>query len=254
MNALFVAWRSGAPPEGWRPVGRLEYENGLYRFCYTQGATRPPFHPFPQMGDLDQVYESNELFPVFDNRLLSKNRPEYDEFLRWGGFDASDPPEPMVILALTQGIRQTDAIEVFPCPQPDGDGCYLNRFFLHRIRWVTNAAIDRIADLHPDDELKLMPDIQNQYDQNAIAVRTEPDLTLIGYIPRYLARDVWTIFSRCDISVIQVSVERINRDAPLQNRLLCRMTACWPDGFVPCSGEDFEPIPATISSASPLEI
>jgi|LakMenEpi03Aug12_release.lakeMendotaPanAssembly.Ray.scaffolds.fasta_scaffold614063_1 hypothetical protein len=75
MNALFVAWR---PPQtddttGWRPVGRLEHIDGIYRFFYTAGARKPGFQPFPGMIALDQVYESEKLFPIFENRLLSAN-------------------------------------------------------------------------------------------------------------------------------------------------------------------------------------
>jgi hypothetical protein len=248
MNALFVAWRPAAPHEGWRPVGRLEHDAGLYRFFYTEGARKLGFRPFPQMGDLEQVYESEELFPVFANRLLSKSRPEYEEFLRWGGFDAADRPDPIVILGVTEGIRQTDAIEVFPCPQPDGAGCYFNKFFLHGIRWVPAAALDRIAKLCVGDVLKLMPDPQNDFDPNAVAVRTDSDRTLIGYIPRYLAYDVWELLNSCEVGFMKLFVERVNPSAPLQNRVLCRMHACWPDGFEPCRGDDFEPIPTNVSA------
>jgi hypothetical protein len=244
MNALFVAWRPAVAQEGWRPVGRLEHDLGLYRFYYTAGARKPGFRPFAQMSDLQQVYESEELFPVFANRLLSKSRPEYEDYLRWGGFDATNPPAPIVILGVTEGIRQTDAIEVFPCPQPDSEGCYFNRFFLHGLRWVSAAAHDRIARLQSGDCLKLMLDPQNDHDPDAVAVRTEDDRMLIGYVPRYLANDVWQLVNQCDVNFIHLFVEQVNAQAPLQNRVLCRMRACWPEGFSPCSGEDFEPIPA----------
>ena len=35
------------------------------------------------MRDLHGVYESAVLFPLFANRLLSKTRPEYRDFLAW---------------------------------------------------------------------------------------------------------------------------------------------------------------------------
>lgn len=248
MNALFVAWRPPNPHEGWRPVGRLEHESGSYRFYYTRGATKPGFRPFAQMEQLDQIFESEELFPVFANRLLSESRPEYEDFLRWGGFDIADPPDPIVILGVTEGLRQTDAIEVFPCPQPDGEGCFFNKFFLHGIRWLADAAISRIAALQPDEPLKMMFDIQNEYDPQAVSVRTEADRTLIGYFPRYLARDALKLVRHCGPKAVEVTIERVNRDAPLQNRVLCRMQACWPVGFVPCEGEDFEPIPSNVSA------
>ncbi|MBX3437476.1 MAG: HIRAN domain-containing protein [Planctomycetaceae bacterium] len=248
MNALFVAWRPAAPHEGWRPVGRLEHENGIYRFFYTQGAKKPGFRPFAKMERLDQVYESEELFPVFANRLLSQSRPEYEAYLRWGGFDITNPPDPIVILGVTEGLRQTDAVEVFPCPQPDADSCYFNKFFLHGIRWLPKFALARIGQLQQGDRLLLMLDLQNEYDPNAVAVRTDADRMLIGYFPRYLAHDVRQLVNRCDVDFIELFVERVNSDAPLQNRVLCGMRACWPDDFVPCTGEDFESIPEQSSA------
>jgi hypothetical protein len=61
---------------------------------------------------------------------------------------------------------------------------------------------------------------------------------LIGHVPRYLAFDIGS----CEPDFIEVTVERVNPDAPLQHRLLCRMNACWPEGFRPCSGEDYLPL------------
>jgi hypothetical protein len=198
------------------------------------------------MERLDQVYESEELFPVFANRVLPPSRPEYDAFLRWGGFDAANPPDPIVALGVTEGIRQTDAVEVFPCPAPDADGCYFNRFFLHGIRWLPPAAAEQIGRLMEGERLKLMPDPQNDHDPQAVGVRTESERMLIGYVPRYLAHDVCQLLQRCDISFIHLFVDRVNADAPLQNRVLCRMHACWPHGFQPCSGDDFSPISAGV--------
>ena len=246
MNALFVAWRPEKASSGWRPVGRLVHDGGLYRFCYTQGARQADFRPFSGMDDLEQVYESEDLFPIFKNRLLPKSRPEYEAYLRWSGFDPDNPPEPIVVLGVTEGIRQTDAIEVFPCPAPDAFGCYLNKFFLHGIRWVDESAVNRIASLKHGNRLRLMFDIQNDSDPSAVAVRTDNPCAMIGYVPRYLAREVWQLLYGCDGGTVELFVERVNLEAPTQNRLLCRMQACWPDGFQPCSGEEFVPIPAEI--------
>jgi hypothetical protein len=224
----------------------LEHDGQLYRFCYTHGAKKPGFQPFRGMGNLEQVYESEELFPLFANRLLPDSRPEYEAFLRWSGFDSTNPPDPIVVLGVTEGIRETDAVEVFPCPLPDVDGCYVNRFFLHGIRWFPAAAIERTARLTAGEQLKLMSDVQNSHDPYAVAVRTESERTLIGYVPRYLAHDVWHLVQQCGINFIDLFVDRVNSDAPLQNRVLCRMHACWPEGFQPCCGNDFLPIPAGV--------
>lgn len=247
MNSLFVAWRPPTPDQtGWRPVGRLEHDGGLFRFWYTQGARKPGFRPFPQMEQLEQVYESEELFPLFANRLLSESRPEYEAYMRWSGFETGHSPDPILILGVTEGIRQTDAVEVFPCPVPDVQGCYFNKFFLHGIRWLPDVVLDRIGKLETGERLKLMRDQQNEHDPYAVAVRTESERMLIGYVPRYLAHDVCRLVQQCDIDFIELCVARVNKDAPLQNRVLCRMHACWPDGFQPCGGEDFAPIPVGV--------
>jgi hypothetical protein len=249
-NVLLVAWRAESPTGGaWSPIGRLEHDGQVFRFCYTKGArTAADFHAFPGMEDLEQVYESDELFPVFANRLLPETRPEYEAFLKWGEFDSDNLPDPILILGVTEGIRQTDSIEVFPCPIPDSSGCYLNKFFLHGLRYMPAPARERVDKLQPGEELFVSLDIGNKFDRNAVSLRTNgADVFLIGYVPRYLARDVWRIAGGCDPDFINVSVARVNRDAPLQQRVLCKMWACWPDGFLPCSDEEFQPIRQQIS-------
>jgi hypothetical protein len=252
-NSLFVAWRSPEPVGArWGPIGRLEHGPGGYRFVYTRGArTLPGFLPFPEMPRLDEIYESDELLPLFANRLLARSRPEYQAYLTWSGFDPDNPPDPLAILAVTEGRRATDYLELFPCPLQDMDGCYLNKFFLHGIRYMPAAAQQRIAALKPDEPLIPMFDDFNPYDPQAIAVRTSDDheRMMIGYVPRYLAREVRQLCASCDAEYIEFGVERVNPNAPLQQRLLCRMRACWPDDFTPCSGEEFQPIVSGLPSA-----
>ena len=92
MSTLFIAWRSeDVAHTAWGPVGRLDFDGQVFRFCYTRGARRLGFRPFPKMDRLDQVYESTDLFPLFANRLLSQSRPEYEAYLRWGVVGAAAP-------------------------------------------------------------------------------------------------------------------------------------------------------------------
>jgi hypothetical protein len=248
MNpALFVAWRSGDETNvQWRPVGRLEFiqASKVYRFQYTKGAQLSGFRPLVGMADLDTIYESDELFPVFANRLLARSRTEYSAYLSWSGFDPVTPPDPIALLAVTEGRRQTDQLEVFPCPTPDSNGMYHNKFFVHGVRWMGKEAIKSIEGLAVGDKLGVMPDFSNPYDRQAVALRSMRSEApfLVGYVPRYLAPDVQTLIRECDQENLIVTVARVNSDAPLQNRLLCEMRACWRTGFRPCSGELFEPI------------
>lgn len=256
-NALYVAWRSGDANDGqWGPVGRLEHHEGGYRFVYTRGAEKlPGFTPFPEMKDLHGVYEADVLFPLFANRLLAKSRPEYEAFLVWGGFNPQEPPDPIAVLGVTEGRRATDALELFPCPQRDAEGCFNNKFFLHGLRWMAGNAIERASRLQADESLGLMLDIQNRRDPHAVAVRTcdVRERYMIGYVPRYLARDVWHLVDQCGPDSVQLTVERINTDAPMQQRVLCRLRACWPEGFSPCFDEDFQPL-ARVHSKGPSRV
>jgi hypothetical protein len=247
MNALIVASRSEGDSAGWSPVGRLDFDRGVYRFVYTKGARKAKgFRPFDGMEKLNYVYESPILFPIFANRLLSASRPEYDAFLRWSGFDPTNPPEPLAILGVTEGRKQTDMIEVFPCPVPDDRGMYQNKFFLHGLRYMDPTAHQRISRLKPDENLLCVCDVQNESDPNAVLLRTKNDRVNIGYVPRYLAQDVWALLKECGPEYLQFTVHRLNADAPLQQRLLCRVEGCWPHNFKPCDGEAFHPIPENV--------
>lgn len=252
-NRLFVAWRSGDANAGrWGPVGVLERApSGGYRFVYTHGARMlPGFHPFPGMPDLNEAYESDELFPMFANRLLNESRPEYKPSLVWSGFDPENPPDPIQLLGVTEGLRQTDSLEVFPCPAPDSEGCFVATFFLHGLRHAGPAAIERVAALKQDEELRAEPENDNAHDANAVGVWTIRSGELrIGYVPRYLARDFRQLYDQCGPGFAELRVQRVNGNAPLQQRLLCRLNACWPDDFQPCAGEEFRPIPSGLPLA-----
>ncbi len=243
-KALLVAWRSGTPEHGWQPIGRLEHNAGVYRFAYTRGARLlADFRPFPEMENLEEVYESEELFPVFANRLLSKSRPEYEAYLRWSGFDPGEAPDPISILGVTEGLSALDSFEVFPCPVEDGNGCYVNKFFARGLDRMAPAHLAMINQLKNGQELHFLRENLNYFDLHAVSL-VDRDNLMIGFVPRYLAQDIRRILSDSRTDHFHVFVERVNKDAPLEQRLLCRMEASWPPGFLPCSDEAFVPIPA----------
>lgn len=245
-RSLYVAWRAGTQENGhWGSVGRLDYTHGVFRFTYTLGAqTLLGFVPFAGMADLNEVYESNTLFPLFANRLLSPSRPEYESYLTWSGFDYRNPPDPLAILGVTEGRRMTDALEVFPCPHPDVDGRYSCVFFLHGMRHLAASALEHIAGLSAGTSLTLVPEPVNLHDPNAVVVYSgsTADGVKIGYVPRFLARDAHQLLRSLTADEIKLSVRKINVHAPLQQRLLCTLSAPWPADFAPCVGDEFLPI------------
>lgn len=248
---VFIAWRGGSAERGaWSPVARLDYAESEYRFVYTQGAKLlPGFHAFPGMGDLQAVYRSSELFPFLVNRLLSRSRPEYQAWLTWGGFDPNTTPDPLAILGVTEGIRQTDSLEVFPQPLKTADGDYVARFFLHGLRHVSEQALQQLAALKAGDKLSIELENENTQDPHAVAVLYHgTERIRLGYVPRYLAREVRTLEKRNGMAAIDLRVARVNVKAPLQMRLLCTLCTPWPVGFAPCEGEAFQPLVQPVPS------
>lgn len=240
-NTLYVAWRAGGDGNGqWGPVGRLDRLGTGYRFRYTRGArTLPGFQPFPGMLDLEGVYEADTLLPLFANRLLSASRPEYPALRVWGDLD-DDAADPIAVLSVTEGRRATDSYECFPEPRRDADGRYVGKFFLHGLRHRHPEALERVKQLQPGARLALRPETNNPFDPRAVAV--DLDGVHLGYAPRYLARDIRSLGQSGRPEEVQLSVVRVNHDAPLQQRLLCRIEAPWPQSFQPCAQDDYRPI------------
>ena len=242
-KSIYLAWRSPVGTARWSPVGRLDKSaNGPYSFLYTQGARSAGFSPLPGMEDLNKIYKSNKLFPIFYNRLLNSRREEYDSYLQWSGFEPSTPPDPLAILEVTEGRKTTDFFEVFPCPVANEQGMYEFRFFLHGVEWLSQQAVERANQLESDERLFCMYDIQNSYDANAIALRTLDDRQIVGYLPRYICHDFKSLADDCDPDIVSFSVIRVNPEAPLQFKVLCHLTACWPASYKPFSSDEFIPL------------
>jgi len=192
------------------------------------------------MPDLEQVYLSDDLFPLFANRLLARSRPEYQAYLSWSGFERGQAPDPIAILGVTAGRRATDQVEVFPCPARGKDGRYQCDFFVHGVRWSAPIALELITTLKPSDALALSHEPDNRQEANAVAVLTAATLDgqHIGDVPRYLCADVLALQALAGTERVSLCVRRVNSDAPLQHRLLCRLSSPWPDSFEPCSGDE----------------
>lgn len=240
MKSLYLAWQD-YENRRWLPVGLLTFKDNLYKFVYTKGALESNhFSPFGRMNDLYSVYESCELFPLFSNRLMSNKRPEFKEFMKWLNLDA-DNLDPFTVLALTGGIRGTDNLEVFLCPEPNKEGNYELSFFNHGLSHTPAFAVETVNNLQIGEKLFLLHDVQNPYDALALAIRTDDPATIIGYCPRYLAEDFHKLLQKSPKEVT-VTVVRVNYEAPLHLRLLCKITSPWEEGFKPCSHKFYEPL------------
>ncbi|MEJ7618801.1 MAG: HIRAN domain-containing protein [Pyrinomonadaceae bacterium] len=249
MKTLFLAWQDPTSRR-WFTIGRLTFDEKVYRFVYTRGIQAAQiesnFQPLLAFPDLHVEYESEELFPLFSNRLLPRSRPDYAEFVQWLSVPEHEN-DPMALLARSGGQRVTDALEVFPCPEPDAHGEYHLHFFVHGLSHMPPASLERAERLQPGEPLLLLHDFQNPRDPRALMMRTSEslpqDMYLMGYCPRYLLNDIAEEVTRKNKNQVEITVERVNSPpAPVQLRILCRMRMRRADEFKPFSGAEYQPL------------
>jgi HIRAN domain-containing protein len=247
MSTLYLAWRQ--PSQRWWPVGRLSYDGSEYVFAYTKGARSAAdagFRPLSSFPDLDEVYFSRELFPMFANRLPPPSRPDYEDFVEWLDLGSAEQ-DPMGMLARSGGQRETDMFEVFPAPVPAPGTRYESAFFVHGLRFRGPDAEAAVRRLAPGDPLVLQADPENPHDPRALRVLSTLNGVHLGFVPRYLCEDIHTLQQAAGTEDLTVRVRRINvPPAPAQFRVLCEMSAPWPAGFQALAHPDFEPIRALV--------
>ena len=242
MSTLFIAWQAPEPTRAWFPIGRLDAsaDRRDYVFQYTHGALRAHeragFAPLIAFPEFDRRYEASELFPLFKNRILEPNRKDFSEYLRWMDLDPAHA-DPIEILGLTGGERQTDSLEVFPKVLKLDDGTIRCRFFLHGLRQVSAAARERADRLTEGEPLQVAIEVNNPATGYAVQLQTS-DGHLIGWAPRYLVSDLQAAL--LEHSTISASVQRINRlGAPFARRLLIELRGGVPAAFQPMTSDEY---------------
>ena len=239
MNSLIVAWQD---PESrsWYPVGKLSDTDRGYRFVYLAGAQATTrFKPFAGMQVLGSEYFSEELFPLFSNRIIPTNRPDYFELMSWLGIK-EERIDPLLVLGWTGGQRETDSLQVFPIPNRTDMGLFEVRFFCHGTRHYLQENPKVLQGLRPGSTLELLPDPENEHDRFAVRVTNSKSGTPIGWVPRFISQDLFQLCELLGQDSLQGKVVKINRDAPAAYRVLCEVRTEWPEAFNPCRGADFE--------------
>ena len=245
-KTLFLAWQDNNPIGAWFPIGRLDadVESPFYRFRYIGGAKRaqkkagfPLLIEFPSM---EEDYQSSELFPLFQNRVMNQKRPDFSDYLE--SLDLSGKGDPIEILSVNGGQRVTDAYEVFPKIEKDDDGGFICRFFLHSWQRVSKEAQKRINDLKPGEELYLTLELTNPATGLAVQIQTT-DYYMIGWAPRYLVADLFAAMAESPESPeYSAHVVRVNpQPAPSKQRVLIEMHGRW-EKHEPMNNKDFEPL------------
>lgn len=238
----------GPKSRGWVPCSLLtrEREDGGDDCIYTLASTRGLHNPHNGLPDIlrslfDGIDRGYDLHPVVSKRIMSPRRPDYGERMAQMGLQARPAPDPFEILARTGGIKVTDWYEFLVRPQPNADGRYEVRFFVRGLRHVlANGTAESLLDgLRPGQQLRLHDDGDNIHESGALLVCDERGAHL-GWVPRYLVAVLRQLLHD-HAAEYQLRLLLNNRNAPMSNRLFCHFSCAWPDGFAPCSGEDFQP-------------
>lgn len=243
-KTLFLAWQDKRLTRSWFPVGRLDVfsQPRTYRFRYIRGAERARdragFEPLLDFPSWKRVYESADLFPLFQNRVISPERKGFAEYLRM--LDLPETAEPAEILEVGGGHRITDNFEVFPKIDRQPDGSFRCRFFLHGSRHVSKAAIGRIDRLEAGEPLNVALELTNPAASVAVQIQTL-DYYVIGWAPRYLVDDLVQAMAHAP-GEYAARVVRVNPlPAPSRQRLLVELSGRWPH-HEPMARGDFEPL------------
>ena len=225
---LFVAKQFG--DRSIRPVARLSMFRSpvgtRYQFAYLPEVKEiSEFSPFLSFPELGTVYESDELFPFFENRVMGRNRPEFSEFV--ASLNLDEKAEPFEILERSGGPRETDNIEVFPEPEYDPtSGLHTCRFFVRGLRY-SEGAFEAAGTLSAGQLLTLQPEPNNSADPLAVAINA-PSGSRLGWVPRYLTRYVHQAINESDASTIRLSVEKVGvTDGGAHARLMVQLSCCW---------------------------
>lgn len=245
-QTLFLGWQDRVVTRKWFPVGRLDVtpnreDDERFRFRHVRGAEEARktggFKSVPGFSDnLSCDYRSRVLFPVFRNRLMSRRRPDFREYLRRR--DLGDTATETEILAVDGGHRVTDSYEVFPKLRKRDDGSFVCRFFAHGYPHSNPDVEQHIRSIQRDDKLHVSVEHTNPTGP-AVQFKTL-DNRRIGWAPHYFAHDLTRALAESK-GDYEARVVRLNPAPHSSQRLLIEMKSRWKK-HEPMSGREFEPL------------
>ena len=152
-------------------VGVLTFEDESFVFEYDPGVTRPlPGLP------LGGAHRSDELFPIFAQRVMHPHRPDRVETLEQLGLGPDAGP--FEVLAVSGGRRTGDTYELTPLPEI---GDVELPFLVHGIRHLSVDEQQMIDSLTPGQQLTLVHEPDNDVNDRALLVTA--DGSRLGYVP-----------------------------------------------------------------------
>lgn len=241
VRELLVLWQH---PESLAllVIGRFGYDGETYTFSYArQAAQIPGLRPLPGLRDLTGSYRGSHMPPVFEQRVMSRRRPDYARYLERIGL-APTNGTPWEQIVHSGGARVGDALQFMELPQVH-DGYAHARFFANGIRHITDSARNvgghavtvtrddqeaALGHLCPGDRILLEPESGNPVDGNACVIMAGE--TPIGWVPMAISAHVRRLMGAPQ--GLPATVARIAPPgSPAHTRLVVDLDVPAPRGF-----------------------
>lgn len=206
---MYLIWKSEKSRRQYI-VGELS-KNGEYEFKYGEEvneAIKDGFTPFMPFADINKMYNSTELFPVFLSRLPDRKRKDIDKILIKYGMEEYNPYQLLKISGARLPIDNLQFID----PILDYQNAFDRQFYMAGARYYLGCDgndCNKSIQVRVGEEVYLIKEPENLYDPNAIKVINYKK-ELLGYIPRYYSKAFTNILDRKRDYVCNVT--SINQD------------------------------------------
>lgn len=232
------------------PVGILAFDGETYTFDYLESARSVKgFRPLLEFPEFDRHYAAAELFPMFEDRVLDPQRPDYARHVQELALDESASPWEQ--LTRSGGASESDTLQLYPYPQWH-DGAWYCRFLVNGSRYLMSKTVNVrdfgrgsydadeleaiLSNLTPGHRLGVVHEHDNASSDTALLVLTldgEP----IGWVPDWLSRE---LLAHLDGDVLGFTVDRVNPlDAGWHMRVLVLLRAALPADHSFFSGQSW---------------
>lgn len=187
---LYLIWKSEKSRKQFI-IGELS-KNSHYTFCYCQEvseAEKEGFKPLISFPNLDEIYCSKELFPVFESRLPDKKRKDMHNILKKYEMDEYEPFQ----LLKRSGARLPIDTLYFVDPIIDTNEQVNRKFYMAGVRHYIGCngkACDQSLDISVGEQVFLQQEPTNVKDSKAVKVLNSKG-DMLGYIPRYYSEKVF---------------------------------------------------------------
>ncbi|SHJ23601.1 HipA N-terminal domain-containing protein [Clostridium amylolyticum] len=208
---IYLVWKCHSTRQRYI-VGELS-QNGKYEFKYrisdVNKAIQNGFEPLIAFPNINEVYESNDVFPAFSSRLPDKRRRDIREILAKYKLERYDTFE---LLKKSGGKLPTDSLE-FIDPIFLDEANIVREFYIAGVKFhdycnKKNKTIN--FELKINENLILEKDPSNEYDEYAIKVKNKEN-KVIGFIPIFFSKPIGkAIDSKRKITCVVIAKECSN--------------------------------------------